>query len=211
VLLVGNQAMVLDGLAHVMGASPVVAIVGEVRLEDAVGAAGQHHPDVLAILVNEEWQPTLDLIPSLLEQSVGAAILLLASAHDTTGEERAIAAGVRGVIRLDEPATVLLKAIEKIHAGELWLDRTRTAGLLQHVTRAYGDPVDARVASLTRRELEIVHLIGEGLRNPQIAERLFISQATVRNHITSILAKLELADSFDVAVFAFRQGIVRFR
>ena len=188
-----------------------MAIVGEARFEDAEHAAGQHRPDVLAILVNEEWQRTLDLIPSLLERNGRAAILLLASAHDTTGEERAIAAGVRGVILLEEPAAVLLKAIEKIHAGELWLDRTRTADLLQHVTRAHGDPVDARVASLTRRELEIVHLIGEGLRNPQIAERLFISQATVRNHITSILAKLELADSFDVAVFAFRHGIVRFR
>jgi DNA-binding NarL/FixJ family response regulator len=211
VLLVGSQAMVLDGLSHVLAESPNMRLVPSASFDRALAIAVEHRPDVIAILVYDEWQRTLEQLPRLLQSHANTAVLLLVSAHDSDAEERAIGIGVRGVILLDQPTTVLVKAIEKVHAGELWLDRARTAGLLQHVTRAHGDPVEAKIASLTRRELEIVRLIGEGLRNPQIAERLFISQATVRNHITSILAKLELADSFDVAVFAFRHGLVRFR
>jgi two-component system, NarL family, nitrate/nitrite response regulator NarL len=211
VLLVGNQAMILDGLSHVLAESPKMRLVASASFDEALAVAVEHQPDVVAILVNDEWQRTLEQLPGLLQAHAETAVLLLVPAHDSDAEERAIGIGVRGVILLEQPTTVLVKAIEKVHAGELWLDRARTAGLLQHVTRAHGDPVEAKIASLTRREMEIVRLIGEGLRNPQIAERLFISQATVRNHITSILAKLELADSFDVAVFAFRHGLVRFR
>ena len=67
-----------------------------------------------------------------------------------------------------------------------------------------------KIESLTRREREIVALVTEGLRNKQIAERLFISEATVRNHLTSILDKLELGDRFDLAVYAFRRGMVSY-
>jgi len=116
-----------------------------------------------------------------------------------------------GVLSCDETGAVLLKAIQKVHAGELWLDRARTAGIVTQLARgAHKDPDTVKIESLTTRQREIVTLVAEGLTNRQLAERLFISEATVRNHITAILDKLELRDRFQLAVYAFRQGLVTY-
>jgi DNA-binding NarL/FixJ family response regulator len=177
---------------------------------EAVATASQHRPDVLVLVVYETSESALAAVRDIAQRCPDTSVLLLTSPGQRVVDERALELGVRGVLALEQPAATLVKAIEKVHAGEIWLDRARTAGLLQSVSRARRDPEQEKIASLTRRELEIVRLVGEGLRNGQIAERLFISQATVRNHVTSILDKLDLSDRFDLAVYAFRHGIVRF-
>ena len=98
-----------------------------------------------------------------------------------------------------------------MHAGEIWLDRANTAEVLVRVARRRRteDLEGAKIATLTRREHEIIALVGEGLKNRLIAVRLFISEATVRNHLTSILDKLGLSDRFELAVYAYRVGLVR--
>ena len=166
-----------------------------------------HRPDVLVLGMHDGT--ALTDIRGITEACPETSVLLLTSDQPLV-HERALEFGVRGVLALEQPAAMLVKAIEKVQAGEIWLDRVRTAGLLQSVARARRDPEQEQIASLTRREFEIVQLVGEGMRNGQIAERLFISPATVRNHITSILDKLDLSDRFDLAVYAFRHGIVRF-
>jgi DNA-binding NarL/FixJ family response regulator len=210
VLLIGPHTIVRAALASLIGGHSRMRVVADAALAMAGVLVEEHRPDVLIVMINDGWQEALDQLPTLLQVSPRTAVLLLTSAHANRAEQRAIALGVRGVLLLEEPTAVLLNAIEKVHAGELWRDRSRADGLVQQVTRAHTDPVQAKIASLTRRELEILRLIGEGLRSAQIADRLFISQATVKNHVTSILAKLELSDSFDIAVFAYRHGLVRF-
>ncbi len=98
------------------------------------------------------------------------------------------------------------------HGGEVWLDRTITARVFAGIAqRRFARDAEAeKIASLTRREHEIITLVGEGLKNAAVAERLFVSEATVRNHLTSILSKLELTDRFELAVYAFRHGLVRY-
>jgi len=121
---------------------------------------------------------------------------------------RAVGAGVHGVVAPQQPPAVLMKAIQKVHAGEAWVERSRVAGLLQQAAR-WQDPARGPAGTLTRRELEIVQLVGEGLRNQDIGRRLFISPATVRNHLSSIFEKLGVADRLGLAVYAFRNGLVR--
>lgn len=209
VLILGNQAMVRAGLTRVLQEEASVQVVGESSTAEALRTVTTHRPDVIVLLSESVARAALDVLPVLSKQ--GAPILLLTSHTDTDADARALALGVRGVLALDQPPALLVKAIEKVHAGEMWLDRARTAGLFQSVSRLRRDPDEDKIASLSRRELEIVQLIGEGLRNHQIAQRLFISEATVRNHVTSILGKLDLADRFDVAVYAFRHGLVHYR
>jgi DNA-binding NarL/FixJ family response regulator len=93
---------------------------------------------------------------------------------------------------------------------ELWLDRAQTADVVNRLTNTHSkdDPEARKMASLTPRERQIVALVAEGLKNRAIAERLSISEATARNHLTSILDKLELSNRFQLAVFAFRQGLI---
>jgi DNA-binding NarL/FixJ family response regulator len=123
---------------------------------------------------------------------------------------RAIQLGAMGIVLKTQAAQSLVKAVQKVHAGELWLDRGQTADLVNRLTRKRTDedPQAARIGSLTAREREIVTLVTEGLKNKDIADRLSISEATARNHLTSILDKLALSNRFELAVYAFRKGLV---
>jgi NarL family two-component system response regulator LiaR len=207
VVVAGDWAMIRTGICHIVSSRPDFTVVAECSLGDVLTTVRQHRTDVLVLGMHEAT--ALADIRGITEACPDTSVLLLAPGHLPV-HERALEFGVRGVLALEQPAAMLVKAIEKVRAGEIWLDRVRTASLLQNVSHPRRNPEREKIASLTPRELEIVQLIGEGLRNGPIAERLFISPATVRNHVTSILDKLDLSDRFDLAVYAFRHGIVRF-
>jgi DNA-binding NarL/FixJ family response regulator len=157
---------------------------------------------------SSESAALLQELPRVVEH---CRVIVLTAATDLAVHTRAVELGAMGVLSCDETGAVLLKAIQKVHAGELWLDRARTAGIVTQLARgAHKDPDTVKIESLTTRQREIVTLVAEGLTNRQLAERLFISEATVRNHITAILDKLELRDRFQLAVYAFRQGLVTY-
>ena len=103
---------------------------------------------------------------------------------------------------------MLGRAVERVAAGELWIDRAGRQPDCERGSPAQPGPRGDKIGSLTKREREIVALLGQGLRNTAIAEQLFISEATVRNHLTSILSKLTLSNRFELAVYAFRHELV---
>jgi DNA-binding NarL/FixJ family response regulator len=100
-----------------------------------------------------------------------------------------------------------------VHAGEVWLDRFLTSKLIVTMRgsqkSAKAQEQEASVEKLTEREREIVSLVGEGLKNKQIADRLFISEVTVRHHLTSIFEKLKVSDRLELLIFAYQKGIVK--
>jgi two-component system nitrate/nitrite response regulator NarL len=102
-----------------------------------------------------------------------------------------------------------------VYAGEVWINRAmmaRVIGGLWNPVNAQtiqADPEAVKIALLTEREREVVGLIGEGLRNKQIAERLFISEITVRHHLTSIFDKLGVSDRFELAIYSYRHGLAK--
>jgi DNA-binding NarL/FixJ family response regulator len=118
-----------------------------------------------------------------------------------------------GLVLKEKPGDVLLKAIERVHAGEIWIDRTVIASVITEMTRhSNGEEQDSeeyKINSLTAREREVVTLVGEGLKNRDIAARLFISETTVRHHLTSIFDKLGVSDRFELAIYAYRHGLAR--
>jgi DNA-binding NarL/FixJ family response regulator len=136
-------------------------------------------------------------------------VLVLTGSSDPEFHRRAVCLGAIGVLSKDKPADVLVKAIEKIHAGEAWLDRTMTATVLREMSprNRKQDPEELKITSLTEREREVIKLVGEGLKNKQIAERLFISDITVHHHLTSIYSKLEVADRLELLIYAYRNGL----
>ena len=114
-------------------------------------------------------------------------------------------------MRKNEPPTLLLKAIRRVDAGEVWLDRFTMARLLSELSRGGGrGTTDApRVGRLTLRERQLIAVVGQGFGNGEIAVRLRISEATVRNHLTSIFKKLELHSRFELVMYALRQGLIK--
>ncbi len=112
-----------------------------------------------------------------------------------------------GVVLKEQASDVLLRAIEKVHAGEVWLERTMIAHVLGQMTRRRShpqlSPEEAKIATLTAREREVMALIGEGLKNSQIAQRLFISETTVRHHLTSTFGKIGVHDRLELVIYAY--------
>src|SRR5439155_22962082 len=105
----------------------------------------------------------------------------------------------------------LLQAITKIRAGESWLEPSMVARALENLTRPQAAvpiaPEVAKIATLTERE--VITLVWQGLRNKYIAERLYISEATVRHHLTAIFAKLDVADRFELAIYAYQHSLAK--
>ena len=210
--LVSPRALVRAAFRSLLEARGV-SVVGEAATHaEAQALIAGERPHVVLIEFDAVSDTILPILPELLAGSEGTRALLLTSARDARVHEAAVRYGASGLVMLDQDPETLVKALEKIHAGELWLDRTLTADVLTRLTRArtVTDPETVKIESLTRREREIVTLVGEGLKNRHIADRLFISEATVRNHLTSILDKLELDDRFELAVYSFRHGLVAY-
>jgi RNA polymerase sigma factor (sigma-70 family) len=106
-----------------------------------------------------------------------------------------------------------MKALEKISEGEAWIDRSTLANVLAEISRHNeAKEVDndlARIATLTPRERQVISLVCAGLKNKQIAERLFISESTVRHHLSAIFSKLELSGRFDLIIYAHRHELTK--
>jgi DNA-binding NarL/FixJ family response regulator len=168
-------------------------------------------PDVVVLAIDPAVEASVELLRHLPAIAEAWRTLVLTASDHPALHAQVIELGAKGVVTREQPGEVLVKAISKINAGELWLDRARAAAVITRLARGQStadDPERTNISALTKREREIVDLVAEGLRNRDIAKRLSISEATVRNHLTSVLDKLDLHDRFQLAVFAFRKGLV---
>lgn len=208
VLLIGDLLLTRAALRQLL-AGLGFEILGEGPAVEAASLVRQHQPDVTVV----DLDPALDTpacIEDVLSASGGTRVIVLSDRTHVAGHAHLVEAGAAGLVMKHDPPEILDKAIRKVHAGEVWLDRTSTAEALTRLSRRrrLEDAEDAKIEALTRREHEVIALIGEGLKNAEIARRLFISESTVRNHLTSIFEKLDLSDRFELAVYAFRHGLV---
>ena len=199
----------LSALLHGAEGIDVVEVAG--AASELISALKKTRADLVLFRFDPASSESSALLQELPRMVEHCRVIVLTASTDLAVHTRAVELGAMGVLSCDETGAVLLKAIQKVHAGELWLDRARTAGIVTLLARgAHKDPDTVKIESLTTRQREIVTLVAEGLTNRQLADRLFISEATVRNHITAILDKLELRDRFQLAVYAFRQGLVTY-
>ena len=211
IALVDDHVVVRSGLRLLVESRSGWSVVAEASgTDEAVSAAAREQPDVILLDLDLGTGSGLDCLPRLREVAPAARVLILTGLRDTELHQQAVRLGAAGVVAKDMAADSLLKAIERVHAGETWLDRRTTASLLAELARGKPQPKDpdaARIATLTPRERELVSLIAEGLRNQQIADRLHISEATVRHHLSSIFAKLEVSDRVGLTIYAFRHDL----
>ena len=215
VLLVDDHQSILWGLVKLIeGEQPKFSITGVARsASDALEKAAAQQPDVIVLDIDLGVGKTgLDIIPDLLK-CCSARILVLTGVRDQEIRDQAVLLGARGVVQKEEPAEVILAAIEKIHAGEAWLDRQTMGQLL---TRMAGrreekvSPEAAKIATLTRKEREIIAAIVRegGASNKRIADRLNISDHTLRNHLNSIYGKLGVGNRLELYVYANQHNLV---
>jgi DNA-binding NarL/FixJ family response regulator len=155
----------------------------------------------------------VEIIPNLVAMCAKARLIALTSDQDKQMYRRAVRLGAMGLMHKDQPPGTLIKAVERVYAGEVWLDRSLTASVLGEISRGSAakeaSPEAAQIASLTDREREVISAVGAGLKNKQIADVLFISEVTVRHHLTSIYSKLEVSNRLELIIYAYRHGLAQ--
>ena len=212
-LLIDGHTLVRAGLRALLADNPNLVIVGEAaNCVDALLLAEQAQANVI-LFDPQLIEPGNDLIPQLLAIVPQARIVLLTGLFDSELEQAAVHAGAIGIVRTDQSLDFLIRAIEKVNAGEAWLDHATVANVLTKIAgqkvAKEADPEEAKIAKLSARELDIISLAGEGLRNKDIGERLAISEVTVRHYFTAIFSKLEIADRLELIIFAYRHGLAQ--
>jgi DNA-binding NarL/FixJ family response regulator len=205
ILVADDHPMLREGLVAVLSTQPDFDIVGEaadgaevVRLAEAL------RPDV--ILLDLEM-PDVDGVAALegLRDAVSAARAIVFTAYDTDERIlRSLRAGARGYLLKGASRQEIFDAVRTVHAGGSLLEPGVTTRLLDHV-REGGEQAEP----LTPRELEVLALISEGLHNSEIAGRLFVTERTVKFHVSSILAKLGADNRTEAVALAARRGLIR--
>jgi two-component system, NarL family, nitrate/nitrite response regulator NarL len=203
-------AMACWGLERlVQTAQPRMELAGTATsINEALPAMQKYPPDVIVIVVDG----VLDGIDQLHHKS-RAKVLVLAGSQNVGFLDQAVLAGVRGVVKQSDSPSTLLKAIEKVHEGELWIDRGATSRIFMEMAKqkaAQGtDPESSKIATLTGRERQTIAAVASDAAAPAkvIARRLCISEHTLRNHLTSIYSKLELSSRLDLYAYAARHSL----
>ncbi len=148
-----------------------------------------------------------------LQANARAKLIVLTASNDRALLDRVVMTGVRGVVKKCEPPQILLKAIEKVHEGELWIDRGAAGRIFLEMARQKAaqrnDPQKSKIATLTSRERQTIAAVAGDASAPGkvIASRLCISEHTLRNHLTSIYSKLGLSSRLDLYAYATRHSL----
>jgi DNA-binding NarL/FixJ family response regulator len=210
VLLVCNERVIRAGLRALIDGQIDTIVIGEVDgLDAAREVIAREYPDVTVL--DPDHYPGDRVGEFLRAATTPTRIILLTGSPDSTSISSALENGAAGLVLKQQSPEFLVKAINRVYAGELWLDRTAAARLIAELSSA-GDHGTAetparRDALLTNRERQVIKLVSEGLRNSQIAKRLLISEITVRNHLTSVFRKLDVANRFQLVTYAFQHGL----
>lgn len=212
VLLLDHLSLVRDGLRMVLQDSPYLEVIGDAgESSQALALAKQTDVDVILLELNLDGELNTEIIPELLKVNRQARIILLTAIEESQILQLAVQMGAMGVVPKTGTRQTLYKAIQKVHAGEVWIDRAMIASVLTQISRSrlddQEDPELVRIASLSDREREVISLIGKGLKNKEIATRLSISEITVRHHLSSIYSKLDVADRLELTIYAYRNSL----
>lgn len=214
IVLIDDHAVLRMGLRMLIESREGLEIVGETGSPDEVLAVvTQAQPDIILLDIDLGTANGIELIPQVRTMAPKARIIILTGARDNEVHMRAVRLGAMGLVLKEQADEFLINAIEKVNAGEVWLSRAVIGNvfteLLDQGLEDKADPDADRIASLTPRELEVMALLSEGLRNKQIAERLFISDLTVRHHLSSVFGKLGVSSRFELIMYSHKHGLAK--
>lgn len=205
--LVDDHPIVLDGLAQLFRLEEDFEVVARCRDgEETLRLLREQPVDVLVLDLKMPGTDGLSVLAAVREEGLAAKVLVLTAAIDDEQLARALHLGVAGVVLKEVAPQIVVQAVRTVHAGGLWLDQGFGPTLDKLLSR--GAAARAAASLLTRRELEIVRMAESGLRNRAIAERLYISEATVKIHFHNIYQKLEVNGRLELAAYARRHGLV---
>lgn len=208
VVICDDQDIVCEGLRTVLSASPVIDVVGvAANGAEALEQVEKLCPDLVLMDLKMPVMNGVQATRTIMAQFPLTAVLILTTYDDDVWVLDAIRAGAKGYLLKDTGREALLAAIEGTVAGKTHIDPAVADKLFQFVR--HGTPSSSTIAErLSQREREVLRLLASGLTNAAIADRLFLAEGTVRNHVTTILAKLDVDDRAQATAIAWRYGLV---
>lgn len=210
VLLVDDQPLVRAGMRLILEPEPDIEIAGECNDGDEVLAAVERwRPDIVVMDIRMRRMDGATATRLLREREDAPPVLVLTTFDDDDTVAAALGAGAAGFILKDAPGEELIRATRIVAGGGAWLDPQITGRVLETFRRVSGRGASGgnRVELLTDRERDVLREVAAGSTNGEIAEALYISEATVKTHLGNILSKLDLRDRAAVIVYAHTQGL----
>lgn len=165
----------------------------------------------IAIIYLEAGDP-VEMIKDVLEVNPDVRVVAITDGEDLESSTQALKLGAVGIVRSDQSSKLLIEAIRRAFKGETWLNQALLTNLLRHgdssAVKNSNGKLGPAPETITPREVEVISMIGKGLKSKVIAERLFISEATVRHHLSSIYGKLGVDDRLNLVIYAFEKGLI---
>jgi len=210
ILVCDDQAIVRDGLELLLKLETDIEVVGATQDgAEAVEMVDKFTPDLVLMDLKMPGMNGVEATRRICSAHPAIKILVLTTFDDDEWVFDAIRAGAAGYILKDTPREKVIEAIRGTLSGKSYVDPVVAGKLLQHVSNKQEEPQSILTDKLTPREVEVLRAISHGLNNTDIAARLHLSEGTVRNHISTIFAKLEVTDRTQAAILAIRHGLDR--
>ncbi|CAN5876192.1 response regulator transcription factor [soil metagenome] len=211
VVIADDQSLVRSGMRSLLEGEVDIEVVEEAPDgRSAVYATLAHKPHVVLMDIRMPVMDGLTATRQLIESGSDARVLILTTFDLDEYVFEALRSGASGLLLKDSTAEELVNAIRVLAAGEALLDPTVTRRVIDAFVKAPATPERADLgARLTERELEVLRLVAGGLSNSEIASKLYISHATVKSHVSSVLSKLNLRDRIQAVICAYENGLVQ--
>lgn len=206
ILIADDHGVVREGLRALIATEAGMELVGEAEDGDQAAAlAKKLQPDIVLLDMVMPGRSGLEVIESIKSESPQVRIMVLTSFSDDDLVFPAIKSGADGYLLKNTPPRTLLQSIRDVHAGNPSMSPSIAVKLMRELQRPTNLPPTGE--PLTAREVEVIRLVAQGYSNEEIAEKLFLTEGTVRTHMSSILSKLHLANRTQAALYALREGL----
>jgi len=202
------------GVTKLLETEGDLSVVGEgANGQEALLLVEKFDPDVLLLDLQMPVMDGIEALSELAKRKARAKVILMLSNDDRDKAVRGVRLGARGILFKDQDPELIPKSIRKVHAGEVWADSQILSAALETLvrpTRSTGAADGgARDSRLSNREMEVVRCVAMGLRNKEVADKLGVSDATVKNHLTSIYGKLGVSDRLELILFAIHNKLIK--
>jgi DNA-binding NarL/FixJ family response regulator len=209
VLIADDHHMVRQGIKQILELENDIEVVSQASNgEEAVKLSREYKPDVILMDINMPGMNGLQAIEELKKEEGIYKVVVLTIHQDREYLFKTIQLGAEGYVLKDAEASVLIEAIRTVYEGNTYIQPNMTSELVREYTRISTHTRSKEEENvLTSREVEVIGLIAEGLINKEIAKKLYISEKTVKNHVSNIFKKLNVSDRTQAAIYAFKNNI----
>lgn len=207
IVIADDHSMIREGLKQLLELEGDIKVVGEAGDgKQCLEVVRRKKPDVLLLDINMPEMNGLQVLEELKMQKMDVKVLILTIHNEIEYLLKAVDIGIKGYVLKDSESSLLKKAIYQVYKGDMFIQPALAPLLRQSLAKKKKGEKDQN--ALTKREIQVLKLLAEGMYNREIGEQLFISEKTVKNHVSSIFKKINVTDRTQAAVYAIKNNIV---